>query len=104
MTMNIKIQGGTAREDEPALCFSCRHAKVVQGPSSRDRIVECRELAAPVTFKVTSCTQFLNRRHPSLWHMEDIAWVLRTDPKRRRVGFVRGRDLKVTERLTIDND
>lgn len=104
MTVKIKIQGGTAREDEPALCLSCRHAKVVQGASSRHTIVECRELATPVTFKVTSCSQYLDRQHPSLWHMEDIAWVLRTDPKRRQVGFVRGRDLKVADRLTFDDD
>ena len=30
--------------------------------------------------------------------MEDIAWILRSDPKRKQVGFVRSRDLKFEER------
>jgi hypothetical protein len=36
--------------------------------------------------------------------MEDIAWVLRTDPKRNRIGFVRSKDLKPKERVYFDEE
>ena len=53
---------------------------------------------------MTSCTDFLSRQHPSLYHMEDIAWVLRTDVRRGQIGFVRSKDLKVSERFVLDED
>lgn len=67
-------------------------------------IVHCSQLENRVTFKVTSCSEYLDRRHASLWHMEDIAWVLRTDPKRNTIGFVRAKDLRPKERLVIEDD
>ena len=102
--MKIRIHGGTARNDEPSLCLSCRFAKVVQGPAARDEIVRCSELQAQLTFKVTSCSEYLHRRHPSLWQMEDIAWVLRTDAKRKQIGFVRARDLRPSLRHVLEDD
>jgi hypothetical protein len=101
--MRIKVQGGTARHDEPSLCQSCRFAKIAQGPRSRDQIVQCGQLEAPVTFKVVSCSEYIHHQHPSLWHMEDIAWVLRTDAKRRAIGFVRAKDLKLADRHVLDD-
>ncbi len=102
--MKVKIRGGTARESEPSLCLSCRFSRVVQGVSSRDQIVECRQLEARVTFQVTSCSEYVNHQHPSLWHMEDIAWILRTDVRRRTIGFVRSKDLKFPDRHMLDED
>ena len=36
--------------------------------------------------------------------MEDIAWILRSDSKRKTVGFVRARDLKPHLRHVLDDD
>jgi hypothetical protein len=36
--------------------------------------------------------------------MEDIAWILRSDTKRKQVGFVRSRDLKFEERRRLTDD
>jgi len=103
--MKIKIRGGTARESDPSLCLSCRFSKVVQGPSSRDQIIECSQFDTHVTFKATSCSEYVHHDHPSLWHMEDIAWVLRTDARRRRIGFVPARELKIADRhVLLDDD
>src|SRR5579862_3708193 len=77
--MKIKINGGTAREGEPALCLSCRFASIVQGTKPNHEIIRCSRVETNLAFKVTSCTEYINRNHPSLYHMEDIAWVLRTD-------------------------
>ena len=102
--MKIKIRGGTAQESDPSLCLSCRYSTIVQGLSSRDQIVECRQLEARVTFKVSSCSEYVNHQHPSLWHMEDIAWVLRTDARRHQIGFVRSKVLKFPDRHVFDED
>jgi len=102
--MKIKISGGTARENEPSLCLSCRHATIVQGTSTKHEIVRCNRIETAIGFKVTSCTEYVHKQHPSLWHMEDIAWVLRTDPKRNQVGFVRSKDLKPRERVFFEDE
>lgn len=52
----------------------------------------------------TPCTEYLNRNHPSLYHMEDIAWVLRTNAKRNQIGFVRSKHLKLKERVFFDEE
>jgi len=36
--------------------------------------------------------------------MEDIAWVLRTDAKRQRVGFVHAKELRPKERYVISDE
>ena len=102
--MKIRIHGGTARDDQSALCASCRYASIVSGTSAQHEIVRCSKVEQAITFKVTSCTEYLNKQHPSLYCMEDIAWVLRTDTKRNRIGFVRSRDLKVKDRFVLDED
>jgi hypothetical protein len=102
--MTIKIHGGTARDGEPALCLSCRYASIVFGTSTRDTLIRCSRVEAPIAFKVTSCTEYLSRQHPSLYHMEDIAWILRTDTKRKQVGFVRSQDLTPRERLFVEDE
>ena len=52
------------------------------------------------------CTGYSDKSLPSLYHMEDIAWILRSDTKRKRVGlgFVRSRDLKFEERHRLTDD
>ncbi len=102
--MKIRVHGGTARHDEPSLCLNCRSAKVVQGQSTQNHIVVCSQLQTRITFKVTSCSEYLHRQHPSMWHMEDVAWILRTDPKRKQVGFVRSSDLRPALRHVLPGD
>lgn len=105
--MRIKIQGGTVRHGEPPLCNTCRRATIVRGRSLREEIVECGQLVCGrgrITFPVTFCTEFVDRQHPSIREMEDIAWVLRTDAKRNRIGFVRAKDLQPRERYVFDDE
>jgi hypothetical protein len=57
-----------------------------------------------ITFPVTVCTEYVSRQHPSIREMEDIAWVLRTHPRRRQVGFVQAKDLMPKERYVLPED
>lgn len=105
--MRIKIQGGTVQNGQSSLCHTCRHATVVRGARLRDEIVECAVLGYRqnrVTFPVTTCSDYVSRQHPSLREMEEIAWILRTDAKRHRVGFVPSKELKPKDRFVFEED
>lgn len=105
--MRFKLQGGTARDDEPPLCLSCRHATVIRGRTLHDEIIDCGRLygrSSRITFPVTSCSEYDDRRLASLRHLEQVAWVLRTERGRRRIGFVPARELKPDFLHVLDDD
>src|SRR5688572_6311420 len=107
--MRLKIRGGTVRHGEPSLCLTCRHATIVKGQSLREEIVQCDRLSAGqdlIRFPVTFCTAYSDRLQPSLREMEDLAWILRTDAKRKQIGFIQARRLEPKDRyvLPVDDD
>ena len=105
--MHIKVRGGTVSDGSTSLCGTCRWATIARGPRLGNEIVECTEIRANrgrITFPVVQCTDYADRRLPSLRDMEDIAWVLRTDNRHKQIGFVRSRDLKPSERHVLDED
>jgi hypothetical protein len=63
------------------------------------RLLSDRESRIP--FPVSACSGYSDRRHPTVYEMEDIAWVLRTDPHRKSIGFVQARELKPKYRYLL---
>jgi hypothetical protein len=105
--VRIKIRGGTANQDEPSLCESCRWSIIIRGAKLQEQIVECNQLSyrdQRVTFPVVSCTRYSDRRLASVQEMEAIAWILRSDPHRNQVGFVRAGRLTDEERYVLEED
>src|SRR5262245_59276537 len=105
--MEVKVRDGTPQHGGPSLCVSCRHATVVRGYGLDDEIISCGALYSPrnvVRFPVRSCSAYSDRRQPPLRDMEEMAWVLRTDSKHSRIGFVRARDMKPSERYVLSDD
>jgi hypothetical protein len=105
--MRIRIRGGTVQHGEASLCLTCRYATVVKGQSLREEIIQCSLLSSGhdlIRFPVTSCSGYSDRRHPSIRDMEDIAWILRTDPKRKQIGFIQARQLKPKDRYVLPDD
>jgi len=104
--MRLKIHDGTVDGSNVPLCQSCRHAVVVRGARLNDEVVECRMLDEPrrISFPVRFCSVYVNRNHPTIREMEEIAWVLRSDAHRKTVGFVPSRKLKSGERFVLDDD
>lgn len=105
--MRIKVQGGTVDHGRQSLCETCRHATVIRGVKLGDEIVECARLSyvnQRVPFAVSSCSGYSDRRRASLREMEEIAWILRSDPHRNQVGFVRSSRLKDEERYVLEDD
>jgi hypothetical protein len=104
--MRLKIHGGTATHGDPPLCHTCRFATIITGPRIHDEIVECGRLSdhARITFRVTTCSGYADRRLASIREMEEIAWILRSDPRRNKAGFVPAKTLKPEDRYVLPGD
>ena len=94
--MRFKIQGGTADNSQSTLCLTCRFSTVVRGRSINDEIIVCSRLPerTRITFTVVSCSDYTDRRRGALHEMEEIAWILRSDPKKNTIGFVKASELR----------
>jgi hypothetical protein len=103
--MRLKILGGTVEHGQPSLCLTCRSATIVRGHSLREEIIDCSRLdGRRITFAVTSCSGYTDRRRASLREMEEIAWVLRSDPSKGQIGFIEARKLKPVDRYVLPDE
>jgi hypothetical protein len=104
--MRLKIHGGTADHGQPSLCTTCRFATIVKGQRLRDEIVECGRLSdrSRIAFVVSFCTGYADRRQASIREMEEIAWVLRSDLRENKIGFVKASKLKPQERYVLPEE
>ena len=98
--MLIKVYGGTRSEPAASLCESCRFSRIIRGRSLEEEIVICEAGAVDsmrIAFKVTSCTNYLDARLPTMGELFEKAWVLKPATRRRAAGFVRGSELRERE-------
>ena len=54
-------------------------------------VIRCQEIGgrdSRLRFAVHSCTEYESRNEPKLRDYESMAWLLRTDSLRKKVGFV----------------
>lgn len=105
--MRIKVRGGTADHGQRSLCETCRWSTVIRGTRLGDEIVECSRLSyrnQRVPFPVASCSGYGDRSQAGLREMEEIAWILRSDPRRSQVGFVHSSRLSDDERYVLEED
>src|SRR3990170_7505225 len=92
--MLIKIYGGTRLQESASLCESCRCSRIVRGRRYDEELVLCDAMAmhtARITFRVTSCSDYMDARQPSYPELLEKAWVLRPASRRRAGGFVKDR-------------
>ena len=73
-------------------------------PVASDDECGCLSDHSRITFAVFSCTGYTDRRQASLREMEDIAWVLKSDPRRNQIGFVPARRLKPEDRYVLPDE
>lgn len=87
--VTIKVRGGTP-QGSGTLCQTCSYGHLIKGFRATEEDVFCRYfyLEREIRFPVSECTFYEDRRLASKKEMEDIAWILRTDMPRRRVGFI----------------
>jgi hypothetical protein len=80
---------------------------IIRGAKLGEQIVECNQLSFEnqrVPFPVTSCSGYADRSHASVREMEEIAWILRSDPHRTKVGFIQSSKLADEERYVLVED
>jgi len=102
--MRIKIQNGTPISGESSLCSTCRCSTIVRGRTLDEELVLCSALGlhgVQITFKVTSCSDYADRRTPSYMEMMQDAWILQPGTRRRPAGFVRSSDLQEEDLLRL---
>jgi hypothetical protein len=88
----IKVFQGTRSVDAPRLCDSCSNGVVMRGPAESEEQVYCMLMERNIEMRVTECNRFVDRARPSLWAMKEIAWVLESDSKRQKIGFVTAKE------------
>lgn len=84
--MADKVMGGTP-QGEKSLCTTCRMAQNIRGLNFQE-VVLCHAYtpAFAVPFPVETCSIYDDKRVPSLYQMERIAWAV-TSRSRGPVGF-----------------
>jgi len=90
-----KVIGGTPRSDRASMCLTCRlawHMKTV----NLGEIIICRAIGQGlrITAPVVECITYDDKRVPSLYDMEQVAWEVKSR-NRGAVGFGGARDLSI---------
>jgi hypothetical protein len=102
--MHIKVQNGTPSGGDSNLCVTCRCSTIIKGRTLDEEMVLCSALGlrnVQITFKVTFCSEYNDKRSPSYLEMVQDAWILQPGSKRRPAGFVRGSDLQDEELFNV---
>lgn len=102
--MRIKIHGGTTTDGDETKCSTCTHSTIIRGRSLDEEIVDCHLLGGGlrrITFRVTSCSDYVDSRLPSLMQLMENAFVLRRGSKRRPAGFIHSKDLRSEEMAAL---
>lgn len=84
----IKVFQGTRSVEALRLCDSCSNGVVMRGPAESEERVYCMLMERKLEMRVTECNRYVDRAQPPLWAMKEIAWVLQSDSKRQKIGFV----------------
>jgi hypothetical protein len=96
--VTIEIKDGTLKGAE-SLCVTCRWAHIVKGfnPSQEELLCNALRNHPKVRFPVSQCSSYDDKRIPSKWDMEKIAWILLTKKAGRTIGFVTAKQFRLIE-------
>lgn len=90
-----KVQGGTPQHTE-SRCLTCRAAQIVRGLADSSERVYCKAFNLPpiMAQPVIQCNVYDDKRMPSRYDMEQIAWVLITNKAGKAIGFASAEDFR----------
>jgi hypothetical protein len=90
--MDNQRQNGESTDKSQSLCRTCRYAHIEQGHSESEERIFCGSWggARPlsVRFSVKECSDYEDKRLPSLYRMEKVAWILSTKNAGSAIGFI----------------
>lgn len=96
MATRLKVLEGTRSLHAPRLCDTCSHGVIRRGASESAENIYCTLIRRGVHERIVECNEYQDRSQPSLWDMRQIAWVLQTDSRRQRIGFIRAKEWERT--------
>jgi hypothetical protein len=102
------VRGGTI--GGIPLCRTCRNATYIQGLAESQRLLFCSEYSgfdnkSPMPFEAYECSEYNDKRLPSRSDMNDVAWILRTNPKQKgTLGFFSPQQLKEFRKKDLIDD
>jgi len=102
--MKINVFHGSRSVDAPRLCDSCSNGVVLRGAADSEEYVYCSLVEKPIPIRVTECNRYANRSEAPLWAMKEIAWILHSDAKREKIGFLSAkewRDMKENQDTAV---
>lgn len=105
--MRIKVYGQPSVQGGESLCDTCRMAHIVRGQRVDEVLTFCQSAVmhpVRITFRVSSCSEYVDDREPSYAELIEKAWILTPASKRRPAGFVRASDLEGTQALRYFSD
>lgn len=96
-SMSKGVRGGTISGDP--LCRTCRNSIRLQGSAVGEIAIFCTEISymtqKQLPFEAYECPKYEDMRRDSKDKMEQLAWLLRTDPKQKgQLGFVSPKERK----------
>jgi hypothetical protein len=98
--MNYRgVYGGTPVGTE-SKCDSCIHSRVIRGYAESEHVTLCdRVWEQPIRmhFKVRECSDYSDKRLPSVEEMKKIAWMLVTKSAGKPIGFVSAEEFQKLE-------
>lgn len=76
--MANKVIGGTPVGNR-SLCSTCRYAQVMRGINMQEeaRCLRMGNQSVPITYLIERCSGYDDKRMPSLYDMEQIAWSIK---------------------------
>lgn len=80
-----------SRANVSGLCDTCRNGQIVEMASGKV-LVECAARSGTdnkIWEPVKNCSMYRDRRHPTIYEMEEIAWILKTTSRSKAAGFVK---------------
>jgi len=101
--MGVYVRNGTP-PGGPALCETCTYAFIRLGYRVGEELVMCRwtEPASRVDFRVRECTAYHDKTRPSMYQMEQLAWIVQPDRSKELTGFsVASEKSKDTESIEL---
>jgi hypothetical protein len=69
------------------LCLTCAFSQVIRGHHDHELIIRCQCTEALITFPVARCSEYKDQEYPLLGSMQMRAWLIRTDARKKFVGF-----------------